>query len=364
MNWKYVLVYLAALVVAVFVVYRTAHHDYYNAITITGATPLAVMQKVPPEFSLVVDGMVKKTYTLSSSALRAFATTRIRTKEVSVQGEFEGTYIYVGVPVFNILEGVAPAFREDSLMDTPTDFLITFSSDSGKKVCFSYGELLMTDDEAPVTLAFYRQELLPSKDPEKYTVNIRKRGLHGFRLIAPRERDTARYLDHVERITLSVPTVHSDLLPERRKNFDCAATDITALLGDKVFMTGFDGVEKVRVDEWIRVGHGKGYKGTASVEGYSLRSFLKLNFPGCGFDNYFLFVSCDGYRCLFSGREIFGTCDGEDMILIKSMDGKEPAGGNMLACIGDYFIDRSIWGVTHVVVLTPEELQTSLMDTM
>ena len=139
MKIKHIVIYVVALVFAVFITYRTAHHDYYNAITVTGATPKAVAKKVPADFFLTIDGMVKKTYSLPSSALRAFATARIRTKEVSTGGDFQGTYIYAGIPVFNILEGIAPAFPDESLVNTPTDFLVTFTSDSGEKVDFSYG---------------------------------------------------------------------------------------------------------------------------------------------------------------------------------------------------------------------------------
>ena len=359
MKIKHIVIYVVALVFAVFITYRTAHHDYYNAITVTGATPKAVAKKVPADFFLTIDGMVKKTYSLPSSALRAFATARIRTKEVSTGGDFQGTYIYAGIPVFNILEGIAPAFPDESLVNTPTDFLVTFTSDSGEKVDFSYGELVMTDDNSPVTLAFFREQLLPSSDPEKYTTNVHTHGLQGFRLIAPRERDTGRYLDNVKNITLSIPAVHNDLLPKRQKNYNCTADEITLISKDGISNTSFQGVEKNHVDEWIRVGHGKGYKGTSSVQGYNLASFLKQNLPRSCLDGYFLFVSCDGYRCLFSGREIFETRDGEDMIIIKEMDGKDTPGGNMIACINDYFIDRSIWGVTHIVVLSPDDLKAN-----
>ena len=364
MKKTHIAIYVVALVFAVFITYRTAHHDYYNAITVTGATPVAVAKKVPADFSLAIDGMVKKTYKFSSSAMRAFATTRIRTKEITPGGDFQGTYIYAGIPVLNILEGIAPAFPDESLVNTPTDFLVTFTSDSGQTVHFSYGELVMTDDNSPVTLAYYREQLLPSSSPETYTINVHKTGLQGFRLIAPSERDTLRYLDNVVKVTLSIPAVHNDLLPQRRKNYRCAADDITLISQDNVFKASFQGVENNHNDEWIRVGHGQGYKGTSSVEGYYLKSFLKKNLPECRFEDYFLFVSCDGYRCLFSGREIFETRDGANMIIIKKMDGKHTPAGNMVACINDYFIDRSIWGVTHIVVLTPDDLQASRQDTL
>ncbi|MBN1635372.1 MAG: hypothetical protein JW920_02590 [Deltaproteobacteria bacterium] len=353
MKLKYVLIYILALAVAVFIIYRTAHHDYYNAVTVTGATPLAVAQSVPKGYALRVDGRVKNPYHFSTSALRAFATTRIRTKELNSEGVFEGTYMYIGIPVYNILEGVAPAYPEDAALKMPTDMLVTFTSRSGEKVHFSYGELIMVDDSAPVTLAFDRKELLPTGDPESYHYNIRGGPLTGFRLIAPKEPDISRYLDDVVSMELSVLDAPDDLLPVRNKGLDCSSAGITGIVDRRELPTDFQGLDTISVDRWIRVGHGQGYKGMVSARGYRLRDFLKKNFPFYSADDYFLFVSCDGYRCLFSGREIFTTQDGCSMLFLTEMDNKQPPGDMLMACLDDYFIDRSIWGVSHVVILRP-----------
>jgi len=348
---RYILVYLAALTFAVFIIYRSAHHDYYNAVTVTGATPKALSRQVPSGFGLSVEGMTKKTYRFSHSALRAFATTRIRTKEISPGGNFLGTYMYSGIPVFNILEGVAPEIPSYTGMDTPTDFLVTFVSRSGKRVFFSYGELVMTGDNLPVTLAYHCSQLLPTKDPDKYTYNLNKDELKGLRLIAPKEPDTSRYLDDVESIILSVPEVSGIVLPKRKKKCRCVSDNITVAERSLKHEAVFTDVGRSQIEQWTRVGHGTGYKGTKKVSGYRLAPFLETNFADIKPDDFFLFVSCDGYRCLFSAREIFSTTDGKSMVIIDDMDGKRPSGGNMLACLEDYFIDRSIWGVSYVVRL-------------
>ncbi len=353
MKKRFLLIYSAALILAVFITYRTTHHDYYNAVTVTGATPTAIAETVPKGIELEVGGRVKKTYRFSTSSLRAFATTRIRTKEISPKGDFLGTYSYVGIPVFNILEGVAPSFPKDSPRNFPTDFLVTFVSITGEKALFSYGELLMADDDSPVTLAFHRKELLPSKEPENYTLNRFKGPLAGLRLIAPRDGDTARYLDNVVSVTLSVPEAGEGLVPPRKKNHDCTSAAITIIDGAKTYLASDEGVERSPKRSWVKVGHGQGYKGTSAVEGFSLKSFLQKNLPDLSRDDFFLFVSCDGYRCLFSGREIFATSSGHAMVLIDVMNGKNPSGGLMLACTDDYFIDRSIWGVSHLLIVRP-----------
>jgi len=61
--------------------------------------------------------------------------------------------------------------------------------------------------------------------------------------------------------------------------------------------------------------------------------------------------TCDGYRALFSGREIFLSDDGASYMIIDSIDGKSATGKYMLAPVDDYFVDRDVWGLTHIVML-------------
>lgn len=67
----------------------------------------------------------------------------------------------------------------------------------------------------------------------------------------------------------------------------------------------------------------------------------------------FLFVACDGYRTLFlfSGRDIFSTETGRRMMLIDELDGKPRRGGSSLGPVKDYFVDREIRGLTHIIML-------------
>ena len=88
---------------------------------------------MPSDLSLKITGLVKKEYDLSSYTLNKFATTRIRTREVSSGGEFEGTYIYTGIPLYNIMEGVTPKKPAKAAFDRPLDMVVTFHSSSGKK---------------------------------------------------------------------------------------------------------------------------------------------------------------------------------------------------------------------------------------
>ncbi len=325
--------------------------DLAQIMTVTGATPLALQESAPSGLTLKITGLVKKEYELSSYTLNKFATTRIRTREVSPGGEFEGTYSYTGIPLYNILEGVTPQKPKTAPFDRPLDIAVVFHSSSGKKARFSYGELIMTDDRHPFTLAFHRRQLLPSKDPQKYTKNRHRENVRGLRLICPRDPDTSRYLDDVTEIKLVVLRTPDDKLPDMKKGAKCESGGITRIDGAVSQAVSFNGVDEQRTSGWVRVGHGQGYKGISSAAGYGLRSFLKNNFRDCGPDDFFLFVACDGYRVLMSGREIFLSDDGSSSMILKEIDGRKPTGNYMLAPVADYFVDRDVWGLTHVVII-------------
>jgi hypothetical protein len=329
--------------------------NYGEIMAITGATPLAIKESAPGGLTLNVSGMVKREYRFTSKSLNAFAPTRIRTMEVSSGGEFEGAYAYIGVPVFNILEGIEPVKPKDAAFDRPLDMIVTFTSRTGKKAVFSYGELTMTDDRHPVTLAFSRKQVLPSKNPESYTKNIHKENIVGLRLICPREPDTARYLDDVASITLGVLDAPDALLPVMKKGSTCDAGELVAVKGETARKADFAGVAPARVDRWVRIGHGQGYKGIASASGYDLRSFLEKQFPGAGPDDFYLFIGCDGYRVLFSRRELFLTRDGVSCMIATVMNGKKARGNYTLASADDYFVDRNIWGLSHIVHLRGQQ---------
>lgn len=341
---------IGVIAAAVIAWYFQTHRHYVDAFS--GATPPALERDVPDNLQFQVTGDVKQIYTFNSRALRLLAKTRVRTREVSPEGEILGAYIYSGIPLLYILEGVAPQKEKNAAFDRPLDMMVTVHTASGKTARFSYGELTMTDDRHPVILAFHREPLNPSKNPETYTRNKFTENLRGLRLVCPREPDTARYLDDVVRLTLDLPPTPDHNLPVMQKGEKCTSTRILCLRADGTSADAvYDNVEPLEIDGWFRIGHGRGIKGKSlnQASGYALRSFLKANFPGCGPGDFFMFVACDGYRGLFSGREIFLTRDGAAMLLIENLDGSPPKGGKTLGVTGDFFVDRNIWGLSHIV---------------
>lgn len=170
---------VVAIIILFFVIIPAGcKKNYLDIMAVTGATPLALSESILPDVELKFDGMVKRNYVFSSDSLRALASTRVRVQEISPEGKFLGTYAYTGIPLSNLLEGIAPSpldRKESSKIDRlksslnekmsgakedkrfhPTDILVTFHSRDGRTSYFSYAELVFTDDRNPVLLAYHR----------------------------------------------------------------------------------------------------------------------------------------------------------------------------------------------------------------
>jgi hypothetical protein len=356
-KWIIILILAVVIVTGILVVRNLVSHPSYKEI-FSGAVPQALEKEIPDGLSLTIDGKVKQTITLTDKAFRLMSKTRFRTPEITPEGEIMGTYIYTGIPVIYILEGVQAEKTKTDAFDRALDMIVVFTSAEGQTVRFSYGELYMANDNQPVTLAYHREPLKPSKSPESYTRNKYKEDITGLRLVCPREHDTSRYLDNVVRMTLILPPVPDNFLPRTQKNKNCSSTSITCINEGKLTPASYEGIPVVNYIDWFRVGHGRGIKGDrlATASGFHLRSFLKQNFPGCTPDDFFLFVGCDGYRSIFSGKEIFGTEEGNSFMLIDTIDGtsEKNENGYTIGAVTDFFVDRCVKSLTHIVYLKSE----------
>lgn len=349
-NWIDLIILTVVLLVVTFIlltVFRTKN----DIDAFSGATPQALKKEIPDGLSLTVDGQVKQTYHFTSRSFRLLDHIRIRTREVSPDGEILGAYIYSGIPILYIMEGIVPRKEAAAAFDRPLDMVVVFYSLSGKSARFSYGELTTADDSLPITLAYHRQPVLPTKNPEQYKGNKYSENISGLRLICPRETDTSRYLDNVVRMTLILFPTPDHLLPPQMKNKKCSSSTIECVEENNSRPASFEKIPLVEISDWFRIGHGMGIKGDHlyNAAGYSMVSFLEHNFPGCSAQDFFLFVGCDGYRSIFSGGEIFRTTAGDSFLLLKTLAESVPEGGLTIAAAADFFVDRCVRGVTHIV---------------
>lgn len=369
-----------AIIILFFVIISAGcKKNYLDIMAVTGATPLALNESILPDVELKFEGMVKRDYVFSSDSLRALASTRVRVQEISPEGKFLGTYAYTGIPLSNLLEGIAPSplnRKENSKIDRikssidsklstdkgdyrfhPTDILVTFYSRNGKTSRFSYAELTFSDDRNPVLLAYHRKELKAGRDADKYDKNIYKDNIKGLRLVCPDDSDTSRYLDDVVKITYSTIPAPDSLLPvvktfkEIKTGKKCFSETINCIDGARVFALNLNEYRIKKIDRWVRYSHGHGFENIYSAEGISFKEIIRKNFANINLNDFFLVAGCDGYRVLLSCREIFDTPDGESFLIIKKLGNGFPPGRLMFSVVKDFYSDRDVWGVTNIVRL-------------
>jgi len=158
-----------------------------------------------------------------------------------------------------------------------------------------------------------------------------------------------------------VPPFPREKLPPVRKHLVCRSDTLTWIDGDHSGIAELSGVPHREWPAWFRIGHGMGIRNPrpARVTGIPLGPLLARWFPGCGGDDFFLVCGCDGYRVLLSGREVFADPRGDRFLLVDSVDGEPPRDGIMLGVFGDFYIDRCVRGVSHVVRLPRAAVETS-----
>jgi len=326
---------------------------------VSSATCPAIQEVIPSGLSIRIFGKVKNEYNLNSKYLSKLSTIRIRTREVSSKGKILGAYIYHGIPLYFLMDGIAPHKNGNDLFDRPLDIMVTFISKSGETSNFSYGELTMCDDGNPVTLAFQRSQLLPSKNFKTYKKNKHLKPLNGFRLICPGDLYDNRYIDNVVSIKFSLLPTSNNLLPKLSKGRNCMSNKLFCIKDKKRIESSIKNVPTKTISNWFRIGHGRGIKSKKldTVKGYDLRSWLSKNFGSGKPDDFFMFVGCDGYRSLFSWNEIYHTHNGEKIILITEKNCTPNKKGLTLGPLGDFFIDRSIWGLSCVEKISVSKSQ-------
>jgi hypothetical protein len=315
-------------------------------------TPTAASDPVLSRFGLTIGGEVAMERRFDAADLSELPATNLRTRELTRDGDYLGAYAYTGVSLRHLLQTVEPR-KQSAGFQRPLDMLVTATDAGGRRAHFSYGEIAMADDANPILLAYRREPVVPIKSAESYTGNKLTQALEGLRLVCPGDLNVDRYLDQVVTLRLTTPEVSLEGLPASRKGHRCSSDSILRCTEQGCMPAELEGLEQRTVRDWVRVGHGRGFKGISSASGDSLVSFLEHNFPDHCLSRFYLFIACDGYRSLFSGTEIFETAKGRRSLIITELDGKPPHGGLTLGPVGDYFVDRDVWGLSHVVQLEP-----------
>lgn len=307
---------------------------------------------------LSLNGCVKYELELSLSDLNSFQSIQVQRNEITSDLDFRGVFNYKMVPLKNILK-LAEVSKKDSEFNKPVDLALLVRNANNKKVALSWGEVFFKDS-AQVGVAYASEPILPHKDcsschkPEKFKPRLEQyqRKIGFPKLILTQDHHSDRCLENITDINVI------DLEPEIKSQ------EVEKLYSEKFLVTDQNGYKlsstELEIDNMPKrtvhinqVGEGKGYHGSNSYTGPSLRSIL--NHTGLEYDlnTVFLVASPDGYRSVLSYWEVFHTPAGKRIILAveKNKKSLKESGKYFLILPEDLMADRWVKAVSEIQIL-------------
>ena len=217
-------------------------------------------------------------------------------------------------------------------------------NDKGEKAVFSWGEIYYTRDNFSDLIPKDVRPVNPAKGDRTWPLPAVPR------LICGGDLYNDRYIAAPARITVkSVPGVFpgekhaAALSPELEIVHGGTTTVVSAPAG---FLRG-------RGNPAAAYGHGMGYKGLQTTEGFLLKDILlKAGVKQQGSGSSLVVISSkDGHRSSFSLSEILNRNDSEDFLVVdKGMDDSDE-GRFALFVPSDFFVDRNIRSIAKVEII-------------
>lgn len=310
---------------------------------------LAFAEKNTPNI-LKITGEVEKEYKFTLNDIKNLDTTNCRSTEVNEKGEYLGSYEYKGVLLRHILDKIKVIKSENAPFDRELDMVITVKDKNGNLSQFSYGELTMRKDIFPVLIAFERTPIMPGKS-KTYSKNLKNGIKDQLLLVCPEDEKNSRYLESISEINIHSIKTPDNILPKMQRRLKCEASCVTLVDNEHTKTINFKNISEIGINNWVRVGHGKGYKNIKNVKGLPLIEVLGNNTDLSKGKFYVLCVGCDGYRSLFSYDELFNTKSAKNILILLEKNENHIRGNFSLAVTEDFFVDRCVWGLSHITLI-------------
>ena len=293
--------------------------------------------------SIIVDGEVENpgAVDLTSLPLHGFPM-----KDLTYgkdKNKFIGSYFVNGYSLFDIINQKKIKKANEEEFKPATDLYVIVENDKGEKTVFSWGELYYAKNNFSALITKSVSAINPGKMKMKWPMP------ESSRLICSSDAFNFRSIANPVKIT--VKSFAGNYSKDRVK--ETYSPDIKIVKdGNNSVINDVSGVE-IRKFRGIGYGHGRGWKGIDSVEGFVFGSILqkniKIDMNECR--NTILCVSAkDGYRATFSLSEIINRNDMNDFLLIEKNGAPDDGKYNLFAT-PDFFVDRNVRSVEKIEFL-------------
>jgi hypothetical protein len=323
---------------------------------------LAVLAFSSPSPAFTIGGAVLNPLSLTGEDLSRFASQEARLTELTRAREYNGVFLYQGVPLQNLLR-LAAIRKSGEGFNKDIDLAIVVRNKQGKEVTLSWGEVFYRNP-SNVLVAFAAAPVLPHRDncgkcheQEFYqpVLDKLKRKVGLPKLVLANDFYSDRSLEDITSIEVVDLKRGSgkkpDPVPLAGK---FAVVDSAGKTTDVADLAGYPS----RTVDFKNVGDGRGYHGVRRLSGVPLRELLARFGAGQEPDQVLLVTATDGYQGLYSYGEIFLSPLGERIIVSEQPVTAQNKGKSFsLVAPDDTSADRMIKDVLKIEILAPGKMK-------
>lgn len=309
--------------------------------------------------ALTIGGAVKQPLTLKTDDLLKMEAVSVRASELTGEKEYQGTFVYRGVPLKSLLEFAGIEKEVSSVFKKPTDLAIVARDKNGKTAVLSWGEVFYRNAQ-DVLIAVSAKGVMPHHQNcgechddrfYKKALSLLTRKMDFPKLVVTNDFYTDRNLEDLVSIEV-VDLKGQSPKKEMKKLF---SPRVVAKNGNEkgVEITDLKGYRRMEVLQ-KEVGDGRGYHGLKRFGGVSLKDIL-TKLKASGNPNALILVGApDGYRASFSYGEVFLRPEGERILLADTLNGErlDEDGLFLLIPPDDLAADRDVKAVETIQVVT------------
>ena len=279
----------------------------------------------------------------------------VAVREARISGDtvnFEGLYRYDGYALCDILSGINVDKLSKDDFYPPVDLYVEIRNDAGEMAVFSWGEIFYSGDMHNIIIAQYVTRVIPGKTGELWALP------KTTKLIVGSDRLSERNISAPTSITIR--SLKGDyVVDQSRKDPSHSLTfeqaDASSVTLDARSPEFAQLTAQIPYNTYTNVlyGHGMGYKGTRSYDGWWLSEIMAPYFEVSAENLRTGMLSVeglDGYRTAVSFSEVMNRNDQREIILMYAGDQLEEKGREGFSTYAgcDMMVDRAIKGLSKI----------------
>lgn len=202
--------------------------------------------------------------------------------------QFEGAFFCSGYSLFDILGSVKVVKRNEKEFSPPIDMYIVVENDRHEQAVFSWAEIFYSQDCFRVLISKSVKAMNPSKLNTKWTLPSEPR------LVSAADLRNVRFINRPTKI--SIKSFSGSYAAGSKQGMYSPFVTVTNGK-DSLSITNIEPSTGKRDFTHIGYGHGMGYKGVSTIEGYSLKDIIgrKFEIKNDQLRNFIVVVSSQGW---------------------------------------------------------------------